>query len=111
MRVVVDTNVFISAALKEKSLPAMAVRLVEQRGILLKSIVTECQLFEVLSRPYFDALVPHASHDRLKTLLAQAEAVTITERIAVCRDPTDDKFLARRCDSWVRTRVEVAACP
>jgi uncharacterized protein len=26
-------------------------------------------------------------------ILAAAELVTITERIAVCRDPTDDKFL------------------
>jgi uncharacterized protein len=26
-------------------------------------------------------------------MLSTAELVTITERIAVCRDPTDDKFL------------------
>ena len=26
-------------------------------------------------------------------MLAAAELVTITERIAACRDPTDDKFL------------------
>ncbi|HUN50957.1 MAG TPA: hypothetical protein VMU42_07565 [Candidatus Sulfotelmatobacter sp.] len=37
MRVVVDTNVFVSAALKDASLPALSVRLVEQRGIFLKS--------------------------------------------------------------------------
>src|SRR5258708_19354126 len=29
----------------------------------------------------------------LKELLTAAELVTITERIAACRDPTDDKFL------------------
>ena len=29
----------------------------------------------------------------LKTLMAAAELVTITERVAACRDPTDDKFL------------------
>ena len=48
MRVVVDTNVFVSAALKDKSFPALAL---------------------------------HAP-----------ELVTITERIAACRDATDDKF-------------------
>jgi predicted nucleic acid-binding protein len=44
MRVVVDTNVFVSAALKDKSLPSIAVHLVEQHGVLLKSVVTERQL-------------------------------------------------------------------
>jgi uncharacterized protein len=93
MRVVVDTNVFVSAALKDKSLPALAVHLVEQRGTLLKSTATERQLFEVLARPYFSPLIPPATHDWLKNLLAAAEVVAITERIAACRDPTDDKFL------------------
>ena len=56
MRVVVDTNVFVSAVLKDKSLPAMAIRLVEQRAVLLKSPETERQLFEVLARPYLAPL-------------------------------------------------------
>lgn len=93
MRVVVDTNVFVSAALKDKSLPALAVHVVEQRGILLKSIATEWQLFEVLARPYFASLIAPVTHDWLKKLLAAAETVTIAERIEACRDPTDDKFL------------------
>ena len=93
MRVVVDTNVFVSAALKDKSLPALAVHMVEQRGTLLKSIATERQLFEVLARPYFVPLLAPDTHDWLKKLLAAAETVAITEHIAACRDPTDDKFL------------------
>ena len=44
MRVVVDTNVFLSAALKDKSLPALAVHLATQHGVLLKSAATEHQL-------------------------------------------------------------------
>jgi len=35
MRVVVDTNVFVSAALKDKSFPALVLHVVEQRGTLL----------------------------------------------------------------------------
>jgi predicted nucleic acid-binding protein len=35
--VVVDTNVFVSAALKDKSIPGLAVSEVERRGGLLKS--------------------------------------------------------------------------
>jgi hypothetical protein len=56
MRVVLDTNVLVSAALKQKSMPRMAALVVERRGGLLKSLATEQQLFEVLARPYFDSL-------------------------------------------------------
>jgi putative PIN family toxin of toxin-antitoxin system len=93
MRVVVDTNVLVSAALKDKSLPSIAVHLVAQHSLLLKSAATEAQLFEVVARPYLAALVAPATLHWLRTLLAGAELVSITERIAACRDPTDDKFL------------------
>jgi uncharacterized protein len=93
MRVVVDTNVLVSAALKQKSMPGMTALLVERRGGLLKSLATEQQLFEVIARPYFDALIDPDTRAWLAKLMAAAELVTITERIAACRDPTDDKFL------------------
>ena len=93
MRVVVDTNVFVSAALKDKSFPALALHVVGQRGTLLKSAATERQLFEVLARPQLAALIDQASIDHINKLMAAAELVTITERIVACRDATDDKFL------------------
>ena len=93
MRVVVDTNVFVSAALKDESLPAQAVQLVEQRGTLLNSAAMERQLFEVLARPHFVPLNPAVARELLRRLLAAAETVVIAERIAACRDPTNDKFL------------------
>ena len=93
MRIVLDTNVLVSAALKRQSTPGMAVHLVERRGILLKSLVTEQQLFEVIARPYFAPLIDAETKQWLAQLLAQAELITISERIAACRDPTDDKFL------------------
>src|SRR5579859_850640 len=93
MRVVLDTTVLVSAALKDRSFPAMAVRIAGERHVLLKSAATERQLFEVLARPYLAALIVPAALAWFKKLLATAEAVTIRERIAACRDPTDDKFL------------------
>ncbi|HSU04230.1 MAG TPA: putative toxin-antitoxin system toxin component, PIN family, partial [Acetobacteraceae bacterium] len=93
MRVVVDTNVFVSAVLKDKSFPALALRMVAQRGTLLKSTATERQLFEVLARPQLAALVDPVAVDWMRELMARAEAVSITERIAACRDATDDTFL------------------
>jgi len=57
MRVVLDTNVLVSAALNQKSMPGMAALLVERCGGLLKSLAAERQLFEMVARPYFDALI------------------------------------------------------
>lgn len=93
MRVVLDTNVLVSAALKLSSTPAAAVRAIAQRGMLLKSAATERQLFEVIARPYFVPLIDRETRAWLRQLMAAAELVTISERIAACRDPTDDKFL------------------
>ena len=93
MRIVVDTNIFISAAFKQGSLPNIALYQAAQHCTLLKSIVTEAQLFEVLARPYVAPLIRPETREWLTQLMRSAELVTITERIAACRDPTDDKFL------------------
>lgn len=57
MRLVVDTNIFISAALTNASWPAKTVRWVGKYGGLLKSDVTEQELFDVLARPRLAAKV------------------------------------------------------
>lgn len=93
MRVVVDTNVLVSAALKETSSPALAVYLVEQHGCLLKSTATEQELWQVMARPRLAALMAPRFLEWLATLMAAAEQVSIAEPIAACRDPKDDKFL------------------
>jgi predicted nucleic acid-binding protein len=51
MRLVVDTNVLISAALTQASWPANTVRWIGRYGGLLKSEATEQELFVVLERP------------------------------------------------------------
>ena len=93
MRVVLDTNVFVSAALKQRSTPGIAVLVVGRHHVLLESHATEEQLFGVVARPYLDSLINAGTRARLTKLMADAEPVTITERIMACRDPTDDKFL------------------
>jgi uncharacterized protein len=93
MRLVVDTNVFVSAVLKVNSQPFHAVRWVDQHGGLLKSLETERQLMDVLARPHIAAVTLPGFRADLLNLIARAELVAITERIAACRDPTDDKFL------------------
>jgi uncharacterized protein len=93
MRVVVDTNVFISAGLKENSPPETAIHLVAASHRLLKSAMTEQELFITLARPRLMPLIDPQFRDWLRELIATAELVNITERIAACRDLRDDKFL------------------
>ena len=93
MKVVVDTNVFVSAVLKVNSLPFITVRWIDHHSGLLKSAVTEREILSVLTRPHIAAVTIPTFRDDLAKMLARAELVTITERIAACRDPKDDKFL------------------
>jgi putative PIN family toxin of toxin-antitoxin system len=93
MRIVVDTNVFISAALKENSPPGTAAHLVAVNHLMLKSAITEQELFATLARPRLAPLIPLRFRNWLGEVLAAAELVAITERIVACRDPKDDKFL------------------
>jgi putative PIN family toxin of toxin-antitoxin system len=93
MRIVVDTNVFVSAALKESSWPGAVVRWLGGSGGLLKSTVTEAQVITVLQRPYIAPKLPRSYLDTVRQILSRAEMVAIVERIAACRDPTDDRFL------------------
>ena len=93
MRVVIDTNVFISAALKDRSPPSDAVHLAAERDLFLKSTTTEQELFITLARPRLAPLIPPLFQDWLEDVLGAAELVPITERIIACRDPKDDKFL------------------
>jgi putative PIN family toxin of toxin-antitoxin system len=93
MRIVVDTNIFASASLKESSFPADVVRWLDQYGGLLKSTATEAQLIEVLQRPYFAARLSPIFREAVGRVLEKAELVPIIERVTACRDHTDDKFL------------------
>ena len=93
MRLVVDTNVFVSAALKYVSSPGDTVRWIQKYGGLLKTGDTEQEIMEVLQRPRIaPKIAPFVVHD-IRGIFAAAELVTIAERVAACRDPKDDKFL------------------
>lgn len=93
MRLVVDTNVFVSAVLKAHSLPFLVVRWIDQHGGFLKSTATEHELFGVLQRPHLAGVTTPFFRAGIDRLLAAAELVGITERIIACRDSKDDKFL------------------
>ncbi len=93
-RYVFDTNVTISAALFEKSLPGQALHAAQSRGELLLSRGTLAELAEVLGRKKFDRYLTREEREEfLVKLVREAVVVEITEEIRACRDAKDDKFL------------------
>ena len=83
----------IRAALKQGSPPGTAAHLAAASHLPVKSTVTEQELFVTLALPRLASLIPPRFQEWLREVLAAAEFVAITERIAACRDPKDDKFL------------------
>ena len=94
MRCVVDTNVFVSAAVFSLSVPRRAVKKALRDGVLLFSECTMDELKEVLFRSKFDRYVsPQERALFLGQLGAVGEFIPIVQVIRECRDPKDDKFL------------------
>ena len=103
IRLVIDTNVFISAAIKSQSPPFLVVRWCQQHGVLLKSNATERELLDVLQRPSIVALTSPPLRDGLREMLGSAECIAIESTFALCRDAKDNKFL----DLAVNGRADV----
>ena len=93
-RIVIDTNVLVSRLLVPRSVPAEAVRVAANQGVLLVSEALMTELAEVLARPKFDAYVTVQDRQQFLRLLARiATMVPILHRVRECRDPTDDMLL------------------
>jgi len=94
-RVVVDTNVLISAFLTPAGTAGEVVRRLAIDGsTLLLSRVTFLELASRLARPKFDHYRTREQMDRYLEWLAElAEWVKPSIRISDCRDPDDNRFL------------------
>jgi len=94
LRVVVDTNVLVSRLLAPDSVPARVVSHAVRHGRLLVSEATLAELAEVLGRQKFDRYLTLDERKQFVRLLVRfAEIPPIAHRVAVCRDPADNKFL------------------
>jgi len=93
LRVVLDTNILISAGLKQDSFPGLAVRWMAQSGGLLKTTATENEFWSVIQRPRIAPKLHANFIYQLKTIFAAAEFVQVNEPVVACRDEKDDKFL------------------
>lgn len=96
MRVILDTNVLVSALLYEHSLPYQLVALWRQgRFTLLTSAEQLDELRRVTRYPKIRArLTPALAGRLINDLKSVADMVTNMPDITVCRDPWDNYLLA-----------------
>ena len=93
-RVVIDTNVLISAALDEESVPARARNHAVHHGLLIATEQTFAELTGRLLAPRFDRYVSRAKRETLlKRLQPIIEIVPVIQVVRACRDSRDDIFL------------------
>jgi len=93
-RIVLDTNVLVSAVVLPRSVPRQAVSKALHQGAALFSEATMTELAQVLSRPKFDHYV--SAEERMlfvAELGRRADFVPIISLVRGCRDSKDDKFL------------------
>lgn len=94
LRIVLDTNVLVSAALRPRGTPGRCLQIATATGMALLSRETAEEFAEVLLRDKFDRYVSVRDRESfLRAFIEKAEVVEMTETIEACRDPKDDKFL------------------
>jgi len=99
-RVVLDTNVLVSAALRPQSTPRHALNLAIARDQLAMSADALDELIRVLQLPKFDRYAPPADRMELPGLLRRHASIfqVTPEHLALaagaCRDADDEVFLA-----------------
>jgi putative PIN family toxin of toxin-antitoxin system len=95
MRVVVDTNILVSFAIRPNQDFERLFDYLAGHGVTLISEETITELFAVLSREKFRTYIPQDSAiDYVEWYAGISESVTVAENVAACRDPKDDKFLS-----------------
>jgi putative PIN family toxin of toxin-antitoxin system len=96
VRVVVDTNVLISATLVYTSTSRRAFEKVIGAHTLLRSEETLAELIRSIYKPKFDKYFSKNITIRPELVLSYLEAakqIAIEQRLLICRDPKDNKYL------------------
>ena len=93
-RIIIDTNVIVSALIFSNSTTMEAFNLAYTKGKILMSVALISELIDVLNRKKFDRYVSRETRrDFLGSLSTETELIEITEMISICRDEKDNKFL------------------
>jgi uncharacterized protein len=99
LRIVIDTNMFVSTSIARSSIPAEAVAKGLRMGTVLGSLDTWHELEDVLMRSKFDKYrTADLRRDFLQYLQVALELISVHTTVQICRDPKDDKLLALALD-------------
>ena len=94
LRLVLDTNVIVSAVLTPEGAPRRCLERALGPDLLVLTDATRAELLDVLHRPRLQRFLVTSERDGvLARLAARSVRVETSERVAACRDPKDDKFL------------------
>lgn len=94
-RVVLDTNVLVSATIAAASAPARVVEQVLASRTLLLSRDLEREYRDVMGRERLDRFTTRSDRERLLTrLLEAAHVVDVTDQVVDCDDPKDNMVLS-----------------
>ena len=97
MRLVVDTNLWVSYLLKPNSLTAPQLDVLQLEEMLLYSRATIEELRDVLSRAKFAKYVDREDMRAFMVAFVETgEHVTVTREIKACRDPSPHIARGRR---------------
>ena len=100
MRVVIDTNLWISRLLLADSVAARAVDDALTRFEVVVSEASIEELAGVLSREKFDRYVSLQDREEfLRRVLQVTTMVSVLSEVSDCRDPKDNRILALALDS------------
>ena len=93
-RLVLDTNVIISALVMESGVPARAFEHAARHGLLVFTDNTRRELVASMLSPKFDKYVNRAKREAFLLALAPImDVVPVIQIVRVCRDPFDDHLL------------------
>ena len=93
-KIVLDSNVILSAGLFKGSTPRQALNKASTTGQILMSNEILGELTDIFNRPKFDKYSSkQLRNEFLNDFLAIVENVQIIQKITACRDRKDDKFL------------------
>ena len=100
MRVVIDTNVWVSRLLLANSVSARTVDMALDEHDVVVSEASMEELADVLSRGKFDKYVSREDRvDFVRRVLQVATMVPVLSEVADCRDPKGNRMLALALDS------------
>ena len=106
IKIVLDSNVLVSAALFKGSIGRKAFQKATTVGQIVVSEPTLAEIKDVFSRPRFNKyLSPKLRTEFLQAFEASAEIVDIYKTVEICRDPKDNKFLNLALNSQAKLLI------